>query len=122
MSSSDPRAASDAALLARIAPRLEKYRLRRNRTQAQLAEEAGISKRTLERIEAGQPVQLVSFLRLCRALDLLDGLDLLVPEPAPSPLQLAELRGRERRRATPSSQGDELAEPTPAPWTWGEDT
>ena len=51
----------------------------------QLAEQAGISKRTLERLDAGAAAtQLSLFLRVLRQLDLLEQLELLLPEPQPS--------------------------------------
>lgn len=90
-------------------------RLRRNESQAQLAKEAGISKRTLERMEAGQSVQLTSLIRVLRALDVLNRLEAALPEPQPSPRELVALRGRERRRASPSSTGDD---PSRTEWTW----
>ena len=45
-------------------------------------------------------VQLVSFLRIVRALDLLDRLEAAVPEPGPSPVELGVMQGRERQRAS----------------------
>jgi transcriptional regulator with XRE-family HTH domain len=55
------RLMSDEALLQELGRRIARLRLERNLSQAQLAEQAGISKRTLERLE------------------------LLLPEPQPSP-------------------------------------
>ena len=52
-----------------------------NLSQAQLAEQAGISKRTLERLEAGAAAtQLSLFLRVLRQLDRLERLALLIAE------------------------------------------
>jgi transcriptional regulator with XRE-family HTH domain len=44
---------SDVALLQELGQRIARLRLERNLTQPQLAEQAGISKRTLERLESG---------------------------------------------------------------------
>ena len=44
---------SDETLLKELGQRIARLRLERNLSQAQLAEQAGISKRTLERLEAG---------------------------------------------------------------------
>lgn len=111
---------TDAALLQEIGARLARTRLERNLTQAQLAAEAGISKRTLERIESGAvAAQLSAFLRVCRALGLLERLEALIPEPTLSPIEQLKLRGRVRRRAsTPRSGAVEETKP----WTWGEST
>jgi len=44
--------ATDDSVLAELGGRLARIRLDRNLTQAQLAEQAGVSKRTIERLEA----------------------------------------------------------------------
>src|SRR5690625_749768 len=106
----------DATVLAELGRRLARRRLDLDLTQAAAAKEAGVSKRTVERMEAGATVQLSSFIRLLRALDLLDTLDRLLPEPGPRPLDLLKLKGRQRRRA-PSS--DAAAEPpASSEWHW----
>jgi len=106
----------DDRILAEFGARLERARLDSNLTQAALAAEAGISKRTVERIEAGRSTQLTNLLRVLRALGLLDRLDTLVPEPLPSPVQQLRLQGKTRERASPASR-----EETPQTWTWGDD-
>lgn len=72
---------SDEAILQEVGCRLLRRRLDLEQTQEELAKEAGVSKRTVERLEAGESTQMTSFLRILRALDLLTGLDqaLLVP-------------------------------------------
>lgn len=93
---------TDETILHELGNRLARARLDRNLSQEQLATQAGIGKATLERLEAGAPSKLPTLIRVLRALDMLNGLESLVPATAgPSPLQLAT-RGRERRRATPS--------------------
>lgn len=110
------RLMSDEALLKELGQRLARLRLERNLTQAALAEQAGISKRTLERLESGAAAtQLSLFLRVLRQLDLLERLELLIPEPQPSPLALLELRQSARRRASRRRVG----KPARA-WTWGQ--
>ncbi len=106
---------TDDAVLDEIGARVGAARLSRNRTQQQLAHDAGVSKRTLERIEAGESAQLTSFIRVLRALDLLGGLELLLPPPEPGPMDLLRRHGRVPQRASGG------AEPASRPWTWGED-
>jgi transcriptional regulator with XRE-family HTH domain len=118
---------TDAAILGELGARLAATRLGRNLTQAALAEQAGVSKRTVERLESGEvATQLSGFLRVCRALGLAERLELLVPEPTPSPMAQLKLQGRRRRRASGrrgsvSGTADQgaVAE-TPGTWTWGE--
>lgn len=90
---------TDDAVLRTLGARLARRRLDRGLTQAELATQAGVSKRTVERIETGASAQLVSVIRVLRTLGLADRLDALVPEQAPSPIELLKLRGRQRQRA-----------------------
>jgi transcriptional regulator with XRE-family HTH domain len=110
------RLMSDEALLQELGHRVARLRLERNLTQAQLAEQAGISKRTLERLEAGAAAtQLSLFLRVLRQLDLLEGLELLLPEPKPSPIALLQQQEGGRKRASRRAP----LKPA-APWSWGQ--
>ena len=83
---------------AELGRRLARRRLDLGLTQAAAAEAAGIAKRTLERIETGADTQLSTLLRLLRVLDLLDGVERLVPDLGPSPMALLQLKGKERHR------------------------
>ena len=77
---------SDRAVLEELGRRLREARLERNLSQAEVADDAGIGRVTLQRMEAGESPSLINFIRVLRALDLLEGLDRLVPEPGPSPI------------------------------------
>lgn len=109
--------ASDPHVLAEIGSRLARLRLHRNLTQDQLAREAGIGKRTLLRLEQGRSSQLTNFVRVLRALQLLDGLVALVPASSSSPLTQLATRQPERRRASTKSKP---RVPKTA-WTWGDE-
>ena len=89
---------SDAAVLAELGSRIAARRLGRQWRQADLAYEAGVSKRTVERIEAGVSVQTVLFLRVLRALGLLGGLNHVVPASGPTPMELLRLEQDRRKR------------------------
>jgi hypothetical protein len=51
-------------------------------------------------------------------LDLLQGLDQLIPETGPRPMDLLKLKGKERKRASSSRTGDQSGEA----WSWGDDS
>ncbi len=123
---------TDEAVLSELGARLERHRLERNLTQRELAAWAGVERKAVQRIEAGEAVKLTSFLRVLRALGLLDALDQLVPEPLPSPIELLKLRGKERRRASGERggrvRGRRASAPQGrqrpaqgAPWHWGDE-
>lgn len=107
---------SDEAVLRELGARLARTRLERNLSQEEIATEAGVAKRTVERLEAGHEVKLASFVRILRALGLLEAFDRLVPEPLPSPIERVRLHGRRRQRAAKPRGGE--AAPA-SPWRWG---
>src|SRR5690606_7359885 len=118
---------SDAACLRELGERLARLRLNRNQTQAALAHEAGVSLRTVVRLEQGESVQLTNLLRVLRALDLLGNLEALAPEPAASPLQQIRRQGRLRRRASVPRERDAGREGSgdreeADGWSWGEES
>lgn len=107
---------SDESILKEIGDRLARTRLERNLTQAQLAGIAGISKRTLERLESGAAAtRLTSFIRASRSLGLLERLDLFLPPPMVSPVEQLKLLGRKRRRAS----GSKIEKTPSKKWSWG---
>ena len=109
---------TDAAVLAELGARLSRLRLQRNLTQAQLAQEAGVSKRTVIRLESGESVQVTNLIRVIRALGLLGNLDAFVPPPLPSPVEQMRSRTKERRRASPAARRSG----PPARWRWGDES
>lgn len=110
---------SDSVVLTEIGERLARTRLEQNLSQQRLASEAGVSKATIERLEAGEPVKSTSLIRVLRSLGRLDALDRLLPEPLPSPVQRLQLQGRQRRRASSPRGVRERKEASP--WRWADD-
>jgi len=108
---------NDKAVLEELGERLAQTRLERNLSQERLATEAGVSKATIERLEAGEPVKSTSLIRVLRSLGRLEALDHLLPEPLPSPIERIRLQGRRRQRAR-SPRGGPREEK--GPWRWGE--
>lgn len=93
-------AMSDSAVLVEIGRRLQLHRLNLNLTQEAVAGKAGISRRALQNLENGNSCTLTVLIRTLRALGKLNAMDAFLPEPGLSPLQLAKLKGRVRRRAS----------------------
>src|SRR5215469_6619872 len=118
---------TDAAIAEILGERIERYRIEAGLTQAELAEQAGIGKRTLERIEAGRGAELVSLIRVLRALNALEGFERLLPELPPSPIEQLRLRGKQRQRVSHARAQREapqrphhVRENAPTkPWSWG---
>jgi|HubBroStandDraft_5_1064220.scaffolds.fasta_scaffold339665_1 transcriptional regulator with XRE-family HTH domain len=71
-----------------LGKRVRQLRLSRNLGQRATAEKAGISHGALRTLEAGQGSSVQTFLRTLKALDFLQGIEMLAPEPTVSPLAM----------------------------------
>jgi len=76
---------SSLAAIAEIASRLKAYRIDYPLSQQELADKAGICRRSITNLENGQDVQLGTLIKVLMALGLDSNLDLLAPDPAERP-------------------------------------
>ncbi len=109
---------SDQAILKEIGERLSRRRVELQFTQAELAKEAGVSKRTVERVEAGGSTQTATLIRLLRTLQWLEAFDAAIPAAVPRPMDLLKLKGKARQRASSKKR----QEPGGEEWSWGDET
>jgi transcriptional regulator with XRE-family HTH domain len=108
---------SDEAILAELGERVSRCRLERQLTQADLAEQAGVAKRTVERMESGASAQMSSLIRVLRVLELLPNLDQTIPAAGPRPMDLLRRKGKVRQRAS-ASRGEAQIQ---KPWSWDDE-
>ena len=108
---------TDDAVLADLGARITARRIELQMTQAAMAEQAGIAKRTLERMEAGLTSQSATLVRVLRVLDAASGLDGVIPESGPRPMDLLKRKNKVRQRAS----GRRAAKPAGKPWRWDEE-
>lgn len=90
---------SASAIAEELGERLKQARLNNNLTQAEVANLAGVARKTILNAEKGK-VQLEIFAAIMLALNLTGQLDLFLPRQEISPIQLAKLQGKKRRRAS----------------------
>lgn len=111
---------TDHGILQELGQRIARQRLNANVKQAELAYEAGVSRKTLSNLENGHSVQLESLIRILRALNKLDQLGLLLPTPEVSPIALADLKGKQRQRASSPSvlEAEKHQENGDDTWHW----
>ena len=95
--------------------RLERIRLSRNITQLQLANEAGVSPRTIGRLEKGQGVSVDTFIRILIAMGIQQNLEILLPDPSGRRIERVDISGSERKRARPVQIDKEQST-----WSWGD--
>lgn len=89
MASLDFKSAGELQVI--LGDQLRRLRLTRNQDQRTVAEKAGISKRALGNLEAGKGSTVETLLRTLKALDALDRLEMIAPEPTVNPVALLKL-------------------------------
>ena len=107
--------ATSEQIEAALCERLERIRLSRNVTQQQLASEAGVSTRTIGRLEKGEGVSLDTFIRVLMAMRIQHGLANLLPDPSVRPIERIGGGTGTRKRARPASASTEQRA-----WSWGD--
>ncbi len=95
----DYYAMSDAAICQMLGERLKALRLRKNKTQQALADDAQLSVGTIKALEQGNG-KLQNLVAVLRELGAFDSLDAFLPEPRMSPIGLAQHSGARRKQAT----------------------
>ena len=91
--------ASAHQLLQLLGERLKQARLNKKITQEDLAQNLGVSRRTIINAEKGQ-VTLENLVKILQLLGLTAQLDNFLPPQPISPVQLLKLQGSKRQRAT----------------------
>jgi len=91
---------SDKALAELIGRFIKEKRIEQNKTQLVVANAAGISRSTLSLLEKGEAVTIATFLQVLRVLDQLQVLDVFSIEPTISPMQLAKMELKKRKRVS----------------------
>ncbi|MCB1703700.1 MAG: helix-turn-helix transcriptional regulator [Halioglobus sp.] len=90
---------SPAAIAAELGARLKQARLNADKTQVEVAERAGVTRKAVLNAEKGK-AQLEVMIAILGALKLTAQLDNFLPPQDISPVQLARLQGRKRQRAS----------------------
>jgi len=108
---------SDAAFLEELGSSLAQRRLALGLTQEACATKAGVAKRTLENLENGRSITLENFIRLLRALGMLEDLATLLPGQQQSPMMVLRERGHVRKRASKKQMLTQRS----ATWKWGDE-
>ena len=127
---------SSARYIVDLGERLERNRLLQNIAQTDLAEKAGISARTLRRLESGEGGTLDSFIRLLIALNIDDNLSILIPDSKVRPIERVRQTKKERMRAsgirkskipnkakaetTTKNKKEKSKTQSKSGWTWGD--
>jgi transcriptional regulator with XRE-family HTH domain len=105
--------ATSSQIESALCERLTNIRLMKNLPQESIAREAGISIRTLNRLEKGLGVTLDTFIRVMMALNVQNHLSAMLPDADIRPIERVRLHGHQRQRARPKKQKFPKK-----PWVW----
>jgi transcriptional regulator with XRE-family HTH domain len=103
---SDMQFKSPQELQVELGRRMQQLRLSRNLDQRTVAQKAGITRAALQNLEAGRGSSVKTLLRILKALNYLEGIDMLAPQTTVNPLALLRTktppqRARHRTSARP---------------------
>jgi transcriptional regulator with XRE-family HTH domain len=104
------KAMSDKSLMETIGNFIHTNRLNQNKSQDQVAADAGISRSTLSLLERGEKVRIDSLIQVLRVLDLLYIMDVFKIQDQISPIEYARLKKKERKQASPRKDNKENKE------------
>jgi transcriptional regulator with XRE-family HTH domain len=88
-------------LQSELGRRLQRLRLSRNLDQRTIAEKAGITRAALQNLEAGRGSSVKTLVRTLKALNYLEGIEILAPEPTINPLALLKTKRLPERARRP---------------------
>ena len=98
-----------------ICKKLERIRLLKNISQAKLAEAAGVSRRTISRMENGGGISFDTFIRVMQVLNLTDHLMAMLPSSEIRPIERVGRNGKGERKNASSPRTPK----TTKKWEWG---
>jgi putative transcriptional regulator len=119
----DFQTASPQQSIQALGHQLEQLRLSKNLSQSAVASEAGVSRRTITRMEAGETVSLDTFVRVLKVYDIAERLASLFPQHTVRPIERVKLGGKQRKRASSVNRlpKDSASKPSEEPWSWDDD-
>lgn len=101
---------SNEAILRLLGTQIRQMRLNKNLSQTKLGKFAGLSRNTIVKIESDGIGTLISFIQILRVLEKIEILNQFITEAPVSPIQIAKLQGKARKRASADQQPEENKE------------
>ena len=107
---------SNEEVLQVLGKRIRETRINMDMTQSEAAKKAGVTAKTISRIENGEDLAVSTMLNVLRALGLVQNMDALIPEPTARPsILMANDKEKQRVRKKASRDGAEKK------WKWGDE-
>lgn len=107
---------SNEEFLRELGKRIREVRVDMDMTQSEVAKKAGVTSKTIGRIENGEDLAVSTMLNVLRALGLAQNMDALIPEPTARPSMLMANEKERLRVRKKASQNDSSRQ-----WKWGDE-
>ena len=107
---------SNEEVLRELGKRIREVRIDMDMTQNEAAKKAGVTAKTVSRIENGEDLAVSTMLNVLRALGLAQNMDALVPELTARPSRLMANEKERLRVRKKASQNDSSRQ-----WKWGDE-
>ena len=106
---------NNETILKELGQRVKDIRISKSLTQGALAAKAGVSPRTIERLENGENINIDGFLNILRVLNSIQNVEVLLAEQVLSPEMI--FNNKKKRQRASSKQKDEQK----TSWKWGDE-
>lgn len=106
---------NNKTILKELGQRVKDIRIRKSLTQGALALKAGVSPKTIERLENGENINIEGFLNVLRVLNSIQNIELLMTEQVLSPEMI--FNNQKKRQRASSKQKRE----NKSSWKWGDE-
>lgn len=110
---------SSLVVLSEIGSRLKAYRIDSSLTQDELANKAGVSRRSIQHMESGDDVKFSTIIKVLMELELDSNLDMLVPDPTKRPSYYMNLKSDTHHRVRASKKTVNESKNT---FKWGDES
>ena len=107
---------SNEEFLRELGKRIREVRIGLDMTQNDAAKKAGVTAKTISRIENGEDLAVSTMLNVLRALGMVQNIDALVPEPTARPSVLIANDKEKQRVRKKAGQKDSSRQ-----WKWGDE-
>jgi len=105
---------SNIFILEELGRRIKDARIAISMTQKEMALKAGISEKTVERIEKGENVKIENLLNIFRVLNFLQNFEILIPEQEVLIEEMMDKKKRKRASRKKEAMNN-------SDWKWGEE-
>lgn len=108
-------AENNKTILKELGQRVKDIRIRKSLTQGALAAKAGVSPKTIERLENGENINIEGFLNVLRVLNSIQNVELLMTEQVLTPEMIFNKKKKRQRASSKQKRENKI------PWKWGDE-